>query len=292
MPLARVVHGQPRDLGHNFRVARVLPQLAQRAVGPFVFLDHMGPLTLPPGQGFDVRPHPHIGLATATFLYAGAIMHRDSVGAVQVIRPDELNLMTAGRGITHSERATPEGRAAGGPVHGLQFWLALPLADEECPPRFEHRAAEELPRWTAPGAAFRLILGRAAGRASPAVTHGDPLLVDLALDAGATIDAALDGPDDPRERALYIASGEIELAGERHGPGALLVANPGVALPLRAITAARIALVGGAPLDGPRHLDWNFVSSSKERLAQAKDDWRSRRFPTIPDDDLEFIPLP
>jgi hypothetical protein len=290
--LARVVLGNPRDLGHGFRVARVLPQLAQRAIGPFVFLDHMGPLEVPPGQGFDVRPHPHIGLATATFLYAGEIQHRDSLGRAQVIRADELNLMTAGRGIVHSERATPALRADGGRMHGLQFWIALPLAEEACPPSFEHRDAGELPTWTVTGARLRLVLGEAAGRRSPARTVGAPMLIDVQLDAGAALDAALDGPDDPRERAIYVSEGEIELDGVRHGPGALLVANPGHALPLHAVVASRLAIVGGAALDAPRHLEWNFVASSKDLIAEAKAAWQERRFPTIPGDDVEFIPLP
>lgn len=290
--LTRVVVGQPRDLGHGVRVARVLPQAAQRAVGPFVFLDHMGPIETAPGVGFDVRPHPHIGLATVTFLYEGDVVHRDSLGVTQVIVADALNVMVAGRGVVHSERATPETRARGGRMHGLQLWMALPLADEDCDPRFEHRGPHELPAWEADGVRARLVLGAASGRRAPTEVPGDPLLLDVALAAGARFEVSPDGPDDLRERAVYVAVGAVTHDDVTYGVGSLLVAAPGASLALTAVDDARLAVVGGAPLDAPRHLEWNFVASTRERLAQAREDWRARRFPTIPGDDVEFIPLP
>jgi redox-sensitive bicupin YhaK (pirin superfamily) len=290
--LTRVVVGQARDLGHGVHVARVLPQAVQRAVGPFVFLDHMGPIEVPPGVGFDVRPHPHIGLATVTFLYEGEVVHRDSLGVTQVIRADALNVMVAGRGVVHSERATPETRARGGRMHGLQLWMALPLAEESCAPRFEHRDPHELPTWAADGARVRVVLGAASGRRAPTEVPGAPLLVDVVLDDGCCFEVTPDGPDDVNERAVYVSVGAIAHEGVTYGVGSLLVAAPGAMLALTAVGAARVAVVGGAPLDAPRHLEWNFVASTRERLAQARDDWRARRFPTIPGDDVEFIPLP
>lgn len=278
--------GTTRPLDGHMRVVRVLPQAPRRALGPFVFLDHFGPVDLPAGAGFDVRPHPHIGLATVTAMFAGEIHHRDSLGVSQVIRPDELNLMIAGRGIVHSERATETLRTRGGPLHGLQLWMALPAPDESCEPSFAHHAADALPSWADGGARVHLLLGEFDGRRAPASPPGQPLLVDVRLDDGATWTAA----PAAEEYGVYVAEGSIACAGERHDAGHLLIGEAGAGLELLAIGAARVALLGGAALDGPRHLEWNFVATTRERLAQARDDWRARRFPVVPGDELEFIP--
>ncbi|MEZ4364907.1 MAG: pirin family protein [Kofleriaceae bacterium] len=286
--LAQVVVGRPRHLDEHLTVARVLPVAARRALGPFVFLDHMGPTELAPGDGFDVRPHPHIGLSTVTALFAGEIMHRDSLGVAQVIRPGELNVMVAGRGVVHSERATPAVRERGGPLHGLQLWMALPKSEEECAPSFEHRGADELPVWEEDGARAHLLLGGYGARRSPVQIAGGPTLIDVVLADGASFAS----PAELAEHGVYVACGEVELAGEVHPVGHLLIAAPGASLTVRARGAARIAVVGGDALDGPRHLDWNFVSSSTERLAAARADWQARRFPTVPGDEVEFVPYP
>jgi redox-sensitive bicupin YhaK (pirin superfamily) len=282
-----VIAGRPRGVG-TLTVARLLPAPRRRMVGPFVFLDHMGPVTLDPGVGFDVRPHPHIGLSTVTYLFAGENVHRDSLGNVQVNRPGDLNLMTAGRGIVHSERADPGFRAAGGAMHGVQIWLALPDAHEDDAPSFEHHPQATLPAIApSPGVRGRVLFGEAYGARSPIRHPSAPLLVDLELAAGATVEL----PDNAAERAVFVIDGELGLAAERLEANQLAVLCAGRPATLSATTVARVLLLGGAPL-GPRLIEWNFVASSRERLDRARDAWKARQFPAIPGDDREFIPWP
>jgi redox-sensitive bicupin YhaK (pirin superfamily) len=275
-----------RDLG-GFSVRRALPSVRRRLVGPFIFLDHFGPSVFRPGEAFDVRPHPHIGLSTVSYLFDGAIVHRDSLGYAETTRPGEISLMTAGRGIVHSERTGLEDRKHGFSMMGLQAWVALPMSHEEGSPSFEHYDAAKIPEHTAEGKTVRVLMGSAYGLASPVRQDWGSLYVDIALEAGAKlpIDA------ETEERAIYVVSGEIDLAGDRFGVGSMLILRPGDALMVMAMTAARFVLVGGATLDGERHIWWNFVSSSKERIEQAKEDWKMGRFKTVPGDP-EFIPLP
>jgi redox-sensitive bicupin YhaK (pirin superfamily) len=247
----------------------------------------MGLATLGAGQGIDVRPHPHIGLATVTYLFRGEILHRDSLGTVMPIRPGEMNLMTAGRGIVHSERTPQEMRAAPHDLYGIQAWIALPRDQEECEPSFEHFAAAELPLLSDAGLAVRLIAGEMAGRRSPVATRLAMLYADAELHAGATLPFDAYYP----ERAIYVVEGEIEMAGERFGAAQLLVLRAGLPVTIRALRETRLMLLGGEPVDGPRHLWWNFVASSRERLEQAKADWAAGRFAAVPGE-TEFIPLP
>jgi redox-sensitive bicupin YhaK (pirin superfamily) len=257
-------------------------------VGPFIFFDHFGPVEFRAGQGIDVRPHPHIGLATVSFLFDGEIMHRDSLGSAAAIHPGDVNLMTAGRGIVHSERTAPDHRAGGERLHGLQLWLAMPAADEEIAPAFAHHDQAELPVVAGDGQIVRVVIGSLYGKRSPVPTRSDTILADAALTPGAVlpIDALAE------ERALYVVAGEIDIAGDRFAAGRLLVLRPGDAMSLTAASEARVILVGGAAMDGPRHVWWNFVSSRKERIEQAKADWKLGRFDTVPGDESEFIPLP
>lgn len=274
------------DIG-GFEVHRALPSARRRAVGPFVFFDQMGPSMLRPGGGLDVRPHPHIGLATLTYLFSGEILHRDSLGSVQPILPGEVNLMTAGRGIAHSER-TPEAlRPAGSMLSGIQAWIALPADVEETAPAFSHHARNRLPVIEDRGATVRLVAGELFGARSPVPVFSPTLYADATLEAGASM--PLDAGHE--ERAIYLLEGEIELAGYRHAPGRMLVLRAGTAPTVMAARRARMLLIGGAPLDGPRFIWWNFVSSSRERIEQAKADWREGRFAPVPGDD-ESIPLP
>jgi redox-sensitive bicupin YhaK (pirin superfamily) len=282
-----VVIPRARDLG-GFEVRRALPSARRQMVGPFIFWDQMGPAEWLVGQGLDVRPHPHIGLATVTYLFDGEIFHRDSLGTGMPIRPGALNLMSAGRGIVHSERTAPELRAAGPRMFGIQAWVALPAAHEEDAPAFTHYAESDLPVIADGGASARLIAGEGWGRASPVATPMAMLYADVTLEPGAAIplEALYE------ERAVYTVSGEVDIAGDRFGPGQLLVFRPGDAIALRAVTPARLMMLGGDPMDGPRHIWWNFVSSRKERIEQAKADWGAARFDTVPGDAVEFIPLP
>ena len=274
------------DLG-GFQVRRAVPTLQARSVGPFVFVDHMGPTVFAPGNGIDVRPHPHIGLATVTFLWSGTIRHRDTLGSVQDISAGDVNWMTAGRGIAHSER-TPQGLREGEhPLHGMQTWVALPLADEETAPAFHHHAAAELPRIERAGALLRVLAGRGYGAEAPARVFADTLYVAIDLDADTQIELEASHP----QRALYVLDGEAQLDGADIPRQHLVLLDLGVNHRLRAKTPLKAMLLGGEPLDGPRHLWWNFVSSSKERIDQAKLDWREGRFGSVPGDD-EFIPLP
>lgn len=282
-----IVEGRSRDLG-GFSVRRVLPAPLQRSVGPFVFFDELGPRDFPPGHGIDVRPHPHIALATVTYVFDGAILHRDSLGSNRVIRPGDVNWMIAGHGIAHSERTPPGVRESGGRLHAIQTWVALPQADEEMGPCFEHHPRTTLPEIQLPGATLRVIAGNAYGAESKVSVRSPTLYVHARLDAG----AALPIPNEHEERAAYVVSGSIECDGTAYGSGTLVVLRSGADVALDARAAAEIMLVGGAALDGPRHIWWNFVSSSKERIERAKADWREGRFAKVPGDEIEFIPLP
>jgi redox-sensitive bicupin YhaK (pirin superfamily) len=286
--VAQVLEGRPRDLG-GFGVRRVLPAGGLQTVGPFIFFDHMGPAVFAAGSGVDVRPHPHIGLATVTYLFAGEFMHRDSLGSAQLIRPGDVNWMVAGSGIVHSERTPAEARHAigGAAIHGIQTWVALPQSHEACAPAFEHHHAQALPEIRHEGAVLRLIAGEAWERRAPASVFSPMFYLDGSLEAGATVDL----PDGYAERAAYVAEGEIDAGGTRHGVGRMIVFAPGESTSIRALVVSRVMLLGGAPLDGPRYIWWNFVSSSRDRIEQAKRDWRDGRFAPVPGDD-ERIPLP
>jgi redox-sensitive bicupin YhaK (pirin superfamily) len=287
MTIETVIKAKAKDLG-GFSVRRALPAIERRMVGPFIFLDQFGPTAIPAGQGMDVRPHPHIGLSTMTYLYEGAIMHRDSLGTIQEISPGAVNWMTAGRGIAHSERTPDELRRSGHTLSGIQFWVALPRADEEVTPSFVHVARDQLPVWRSHGAEIRLIAGAMDGRQSPLVVPYPMICADLRLDPGAVLRVPADWP----ERGIYVSSGEIELGSERFAEGQLLVLQPGREARLAAASGpVRLMLLGGDAMDGPRHIWWNFVSSSKDRIEQAKADWKQRNFPPVPEE-TEFIPLP
>jgi hypothetical protein len=282
-----IIVPRTRDLGGGFEVRRVLPSAERRAVGPFVFFDQMGPTVLPAGTGLDVRPHPHIGLATVTYLFDGEILHRDSLGTVQPIRPGAVNWMTAGRGIVHSERTPPELRSGAARVFGIQTWVGLPKANEEAEPAFAHHSAEALPLLDGDGKRVRVIAGNFSGARSPLALFSDTLYADAALAQGARLEV----PPEYEERAIYVAEGRIEIGGHTFDEGRMLVLRRDGPVTLAACGPARLLLLGGAPLDGLRHLWWNFVSSSTERIEQAKADWREGRFPPVPGE-TEFIPLP
>jgi redox-sensitive bicupin YhaK (pirin superfamily) len=282
-----VIVPRARDLG-GFEVRRALPSAKRQMVGPFIFFDQMGPAQFLSGQGIDVRPHPHIGLATVTYLFDGEITHRDSLGSALSIRPGEVNLMTAGKGIVHSERTGPEPRASGQNLSGIQSWMALPKSHEEIQPEFAHFDTSELPRFDGEGKRVRLIMGSLYGASSPAPYPHACFYAEAVLAPGAVL------PLDPDydERAIYIASGRVDIAGQSFEPGQLLVFKPGDRISILAETNARLMLLGGEPMDGPRFIWWNFVSSSKDRIAAAKNDWREGRFDIVPGDESEFIPLP
>lgn len=282
-----LIDARPRDLG-GFEVRRVLPSRARRMVGPFTFFDQMGAAVFAAGQGIDVRPHPHIGLATVTYLFEGEILHKDSLGSDQPIRPGDINWMTAGRGIVHSERTPPEYRQQGSKLHGLQLWVALPREHEEAEPSFRHYPGSSLPGLDEAGVRLRVLAGSAYGVTSPVETLSPLFYVDAVMAEGSEI--AL--PSGHEQRALYVVEGALHCGAERAEVGRMLVFAPGASVSLRAERASRTVLLGGAPLDGERYIDWNFVSSSKERLEQAKQDWRAGRFPKVVGDEAEFIPLP
>ena len=284
--LRNIIDPRAHDLG-GFSVRRVLPHLQARHVGPFVFFDHMGPAAFPPGKGIDVRPHPHIGLATVTYLFEGAIQHRDSLGFVQTIRPGDVNWMTAGRGIVHSERSPDAERAAGHNLHGIQVWVALPRDAEETEPSFHHHGADALPRIERDGVTMRLVIGSAFGERSPVLTFSEMFYLGAEFGAGRELRL----PPEHAERAVYVADGELEIDGQQIGAGQLAVLESGIDAFLRAPVATRAILFGGAALDGDRHLWWNFVASSRERIEQAKADWRAGNFGKVPGE-TEFIPLP
>ncbi|MBV9571160.1 MAG: pirin family protein [Alphaproteobacteria bacterium] len=284
--LELVIDQRRKDLG-GFEVGRVLPYGPRRMVGPFIFFDHMGPVNLPAGisRKVDVRPHPHIGLSTVTYLFEGEIMHRDSVGSEQAIRPAEVNWMIAGRGITHSERFE-RARMEGGPLHGIQSWVALPDASEETEPSFAHHPQDDLPLLQDAGIKIRIIAGKAFGKEARVKTHSPIFYAHAELKAGTVLEL----PDDYSERAAYVVSGILSTDDQELSPGHMLVFAPGPGV-VRAVTDACVMLLGGEPV-GPRFIEWNFVSSSQERIAQAKADWRAGRM-KLPDlDHDEFIPLP
>ena len=293
--IRHLFEGRTRDLG-GFSVRRVLPAVEQRMVGPFVFLDHMGPVDLPPGPHINVRPHPHIGLATVTYLFSGEMLHRDSLGSLQEVHAGDVNWMTAGRGIVHSERSTPRALRDGMHLHGLQSWVALPDGMEDVAPAFSHHPAETLPLIETPtGARLRVVAGEAFGRRSPVATLWPTLYVDAALPQGSDFELQAEH----EERALYVASGSIRISGA--GPARdvlalqMAVLEPGVTVQVTTDQNSRVMLLGGKPFAAPRQLYWNFVASSRERLDAGKRDWAEQnlaRFPKVPGDEIEFIPLP
>ena len=287
------LEGKTHYLGDGFFVTRLLPDIARRSVGPFLFFDYFGPVSFPPGKGVDVRPHPHIGLATVTYLFEGSQIHRDTLGSAQEILPGDINWMTAGRGIAHSERTGPEARAAGHRLHGIQTWVGLPQKDEETDPHFQHFAAAELPEREEKGVRLRMITGEAFGLTSPVKTFSPIFYAEARFEAGGSFTIT----PEHEERAFFIVEGEVQVGGdnhgvETHGAGAMLFLEKDETVTLFAGAPSRVMLLGGAPLDGPRHIWWNFVSSSKDRIELAKSDWRSGLFGKIPGDDKEFIPLP
>lgn len=279
-----VIEPKLADLG-EFSVRRALPASQRRKVGPFVFFDHMGPAEFPPGKGIAVRPHPHIGIATITYLFEGQIMHRDSLGVTQPIHPGAVNLMVAGRGIVHSERAGDDLDETSR-LHGIQSWIALPEQDEECEPDFVHYPAADLPAIELPGARVTVIIGEAFGQRSPVRTYSRTLYLDCRLEAGAELLL----PDAEQELALYVVEGGVDIEGDHYVAGAMAVARQGAAVRLGAGEASRVMVIGGDTLS-QRHMYWNFVHSSSERIDRAREDWREGRFETVPGDD-EFIPLP
>jgi len=281
-----VIEPRARDIG-GFAVKRVLPSVKRRMVGPFIFLDEMGPAALPAGEGLDVPPHPHIGLATVTYLFEGALMHRDSLGTAQEIRPGAVNWMSAGRGIVHSERSPDGERQRDGRLRGIQSWVALPLEAEDGEPTFHHYPATDMPRIERDGAHVTLLVGAAYGERSPVATPSPALYADATLEAGARL--AL--PEETPERALYVVEGAVDVAGQRFAAGTMPVIRTGAGVTVAAPEPARLMLLGGDPVEGRRHIWWNFVASSKERIETAKTDWRERRFPAVPGDD-GYVPLP
>ena len=275
------------DLG-GFKVHRTLPNKERTMVGPFLFFDQMGPAHLDVGAGIDVRPHPHINLSTVTYLFDGAIDHRDSLGTRARIEPGAVNLMTAGRGIVHSERSPGDERAEGPALSGIQTWLALPEANEEMEPAFEHVTRAELPLVEASGARARVIMGDLWGGAAPTTTYSGTVYADILMEPGASVPI----DDCAEERAIYLALGEATLEGVPLAPQTLYVLRPGIAATLRSSGGGRAMLCGGDAFTTPRHVWWNFVSSSRDRIEQAKRDWRAGDFPLVPGDEEEYIPIP
>jgi len=275
-----------KDLG-GFEVRRLLPAYPQKMIGPFIFFDHMGPARFPVSHGVDVRPHPHIGLATVTYLFEGALMHRDSLGTTQRIRPGDVNWMTAGRGIVHSERTPQEDRAAGARLHGIQTWVALPLKDEQTEPSFEHLPKAMLPNVSDKGVDLHVVAGTAFGQRAPTPVFSDTLYVSVTLSAGGKLGV----PPDHEERAAYVVSGDVTVAGMPLDPFHVAVLPAGGTIEIEATSPARVMLFGGAKMDGDRLIWWNFVASSRDLMEAAKQRWREQRFGAVPDES-EFIPLP
>ena len=291
-PVETIISAREKDLG-GFSVRRILPYATHRMVGPFIFFDHMGPAEFAPGRAMDVRPHPHINLATVTYLFEGVIHHRDSLGSDQLIEPGAVNWMTAGTGIVHSERTPPARKASGGRMSGIQLWVALPGEHEESAPSFSHHPKETLPEFEVNGVAVKLLLGRAFGRTSPVRVHSDLYYAELKLNPGATLTVPVEG----RETAVYVVDGAIEIEGRVVNATEMAIGQTGVDLTLTARREARVMVIGGHPV-GERFIFWNFVSSSKARLDEAKRDWQNGpgvhnpRFKPIPGEVDEFIPLP
>jgi len=285
--IAQIIVPRSVDLG-GLQVRRALPSARSRMVGPFIFFDHFGPAVFRVGDGIDVRPHPHIGLATVTYLFDGEIVHRDSLGSAMPIRPGAVNWMTAGRGIVHSERTAPDHRDGGESLHGLQLWVALPVKDEETAPAFAHTPSSDIPQLREDGLTLRVIAGAMHGLRSPVATLWETIFAEVRLAAGTILPLGTEY----EERALYVISGEIEIGSDRHPSQRLLVLKPGDRVEVKAIEDAQFVLVGGAAMDGPRHIWWNFVSSRKDRIEAAKADWKTGRFELVPGDSTDFIPLP
>ncbi len=279
--------GRNHDLGDGFIVRRMLPSVERRTVGPFVFFDYFGPARFAPGKGIDVRPHPHIGLATVTYLFEGSQVHRDNIGSVQTIVPGDVNWMVAGSGIVHSERTGPDVRAAGHTLHGIQTWLGLPQANEETGAAFEHYPVAELPVRNEGGVHLRVVAGHAYGLASPVKVFSGTLYADAHFAAGSSLRLT----DEHAERGVLVIDGTLDANGAKLEKGAMAIFDAGEEVSLSAAKSAHVMLFGGEALDGHRHLDWNFVSSSMERIAKARDDWQAQRFAKIPGE-TEFIPLP
>ena len=284
-PIELRITPRPRDLG-EFTVRRALPDKHRQRIGPFIFFDHMGPADFSPGSGVNVRSHPHIGLATITYLFEGEILHRDSLGYVQPIRPGEINWMTAGKGIVHSEKVRPEILETGQKLHGLQTWVALPVEDEEIEPSFEHYAADGIPKLARGGADVTVVIGSAYGETSPVTTCSETLFVDARLAAGAELDVPA-----AQELGVYVVEGEVDVGGERVADGVLAVLDPAWSGTIKAPGEAHVVFCGGDTLAGERIIWWNFVTSSRDRLEQAKRDWQDGNFEPVPGED-DFIPLP
>lgn len=283
--ILRILKPKTKDLG-GFSVRRVLPTIHQKKVGPWVFLDHMGPVTFPEGKGVDVRPHPHIGLATVTYLFEGEVLHRDSLGNALSVRPGEINLMVAGRGIVHSERKNPEANKSANKLHGLQMWLALPESMEDIDPAFYHYAETDIPSVNVDGVAVRLLIGAAYGATSPVKTFADTLYLEATLKQGQQLHLP-----NAEERAIYIVSGELKVGDAVVPEYTMLVLSAEQEIVISAVQETRIAVIGGEKIT-PRYIDWNFVSSQKEKIEFAKQKWKAGLFERVPGDELEFIPLP
>jgi hypothetical protein len=286
MSIIARIQGRGKDLG-GFTVKRLLPDAKLRSVGPFIFFDHMGPADFPSGHGIDVRPHPHIGLATVTYLFNGEILHRDSLGSVQPIRPGDVNWMTAGRGIVHSERTAPDIRARGHKLHGIQSWVALPVSAEETEPSFHHHPASTLPAFGIGGVELRLIVGEAFGHRAPVKTFSPIFYLDAKFAAGSRLELT----SEHRERGLYVVEGSLKIGDAALSEGDLAGFAPGATITIDADLTSRAMILGGAPLDVHRHLVWNFVSSRLDRIEQAKADWAAQRMGQVPGE-TEFIPYP
>jgi redox-sensitive bicupin YhaK (pirin superfamily) len=284
----KIISSRERDLGDGFTVRRLLPAIGQKMVGPFIFFDHMGPVTFPPGQGLDVRPLPHIGLATVTFMFEGAILHRDNLGFEQVIRAGDVNFMTAGSGIVHSERSPDEERRRESKLEGIQCWIALPVKHEETKPQFAHYPSINLPEFKIDDVQLKLMMGSAFGYSSPVTTFSDTIYIDIQMPKGSQLKV----PAGTRELAAYLATGNVQINERPLDEKALAIGSKGQDLIISAASTSRLVVIGGEPFKEDREMFWNFVSSSKARLEQAKEDWRLGRFAKIPGDDFESIPLP
>ncbi len=278
---------QPKDLG-GFSVRRILPSAQRQMVGPFIFLDHMGPATFASGEGINVRPHPHIGLATVTYLFQGEVLHRDSIGSEQVITPGAVNWMIAGSGIVHSERTSLEEKNKLHHAHGLQSWIALPKEFEEMPPEFHHHPADTLPEWTQSGVTLKMVAGSACGYEAPVTIYSPMFYVEVKMQAGTRLKL----PVEYRERAIYLIDGTLRIGDTNISPETMTVFMQGETIILEAKMPVHLMLLGGEPLSEPRFIEWNFVSSSLERIAQAKADWKAGLFDKVAGDEIEFIPLP
>jgi redox-sensitive bicupin YhaK (pirin superfamily) len=287
VPIRQQLAGQEKDLGGGFKVRRILPAARQRSVGPFIFFDHFGPVTAPAHVNHDVRPHPHIGLATVTYLFEGAMMHRDSLGTAQLIEPGAINWMTSGRGIVHSERRPQHLQGVEYVSHGLQLWTALPTAHEEDEPSFAHTPSSAIRELRVGDAIVRVLVGEAFGASSPVATSSPTLYLDVSLPQGANLMLPSLAP----ELAVYAVQGELEVDGQAVAHLSMAVLEPGSPATIRSAQGARFVVIGGEPLDAPRHMWWNFVSTRKERIIEASADWEAQRMPGVPGDP-EFIPLP